>query len=121
MGRLLLFQTILSDIFTDVQLQSSTDGRFIEAVEAACHAGNVQCTEYFMGKITQIYTLLQIRSGIMIIGEPFGGKTTICRMLAHALELMGHEEDVEDSASVRTAGNSFTSFIRITINQHNSV
>lgn len=74
-----------------------------------------------MGKITQIYTLLQIRSGIMIIGEPFGGKTTICRMLAHALELMGHEEDVEDSASVRTAGNSFTSFIRITINQHNSV
>lgn len=39
-----------------------------------------------MEKIQQLYTLLRIRPGLMIIGEPFGGKTTICRMLAKALE-----------------------------------
>lgn len=48
---------------------------------------------------------MKIRSGIMIIGQPFGGKTTACRMFAKALDMMAHQNGNEHTnGKVQLAG-----------------
>lgn len=61
---------------------------FNQAVNDVCTRNNKQCTPYFLEKIQQLYELILVRQGVMIIGYPFGGKTTAYRMLAEALALL---------------------------------
>lgn len=54
----------------------------------------------------QLYEMICVRHGLMIVGLPFGGKTTTYRILAEALEGM------EKKVSVGTAAlNSLSNFL----------
>lgn len=58
----------------------------------ACVAANIQCVPVFLEKIQQIYEMMLVRHGFMIVGYSFAGKTTAYKMLADALEIC--EENV---------------------------
>lgn len=59
-----------------------------KAVEDSCKANNVQCTPFFLEKVQQLYEMIIVRHGLMIVGYPFAGKTTCYRTLADALGIV---------------------------------
>ena len=50
---------------------------------------NLEPTPFVLTKIHQIYEMILVRHGFMIVGDPLGGKTKDYQLLAEALTLMG--------------------------------
>jgi len=56
-----------------------------DCLRAACKAANLQATPVFMEKAHQLYEMVLVRHGLMVVGYSFAAKTSIYRMLAAAL------------------------------------
>ena len=50
-----------------------------------CEKMNLQPTEPFLTKVIQLYEMIVVRHGLMIVGESFGAKTCMYKVLQGAL------------------------------------
>ena len=70
-------------------------------------AMHIRLSEMFKTKIIQLYETIQVRHGLMVVGEPFGGKSTILQILRdgwamqYKLELFVKETKKEIMARYR--------------------
>ncbi|KAG2500939.1 hypothetical protein HYH03_000764 [Edaphochlamys debaryana] len=80
-----LFRGILSDLFPGVVLPSIDYGDLTAALSANAVAVNLQPLPSFIEKAIQLYEMIVVRHGLMLVGRSFSMKTVAIRTLAAAL------------------------------------
>lgn len=93
---LFLKKRILSGIFPNVNNENQYDEHLKEAIQEACLAMNLINTEYFEMKICQLYDALRIQPGVMIIGDPLTGKSSIRKVLEQALSILMQKNQLNE-------------------------
>ena len=90
-----LFNGITADLFPGTVLPEPDYENLIEALQEASAKLNLQLTPKFQTKCLELYEMVVCRHGLMIVGRPFGAKTSMLRVLSGALTIL-HEKGQND-------------------------
>ncbi|KDO23984.1 hypothetical protein SPRG_10681 [Saprolegnia parasitica CBS 223.65] len=91
-----LFNGIVSDLFPGVVVDPPDRTDMLRAVNDACKAMELQPVPNFIEKVIQIYEMMIVRHGFMVVGMPFSGKSSSWKVLADVLERL-HNQFPEDT------------------------
>eukprot|EP00958_Prasinococcus_capsulatus_P016076 scaffold1766_cov401-Prasinococcus_capsulatus_cf.AAC.33 len=87
-----LFESILLDLFPGVKLPQQDYTAMDECIVQECKDCNLQPTPAFMEKIHQLYEMIMVRHGLMLVGMSYGAKTSLYRVLASSLGRLEGEQ-----------------------------
>ena len=91
-----LFNGITSDLFKDVEPPKIDYELMISKIMEIFEECNLTFNDYAVEKIIQIYDMILVRHGLMVVGYPFSGKTTALEVLATALKRCKEEMNEQE-------------------------
>jgi len=80
-----LFKNITSDLFPGIVLPEPDYTHLIACMRNQMNHMNLQAEAYFIEKVIQLYEMIIVRHGLMVVGLPFAGKSMALKILAGAL------------------------------------
>jgi dynein heavy chain len=86
-----LFKNITSDLFPGVVLPEPDYEAMLRCMKMTMDKLNLQHHPYFIMKTIQLYEMIVVRHGLMIVGLPFSGKTNCLKVLQGALTQLNAE------------------------------
>lgn len=90
-----LFKDITNDLFPSVEIPNPDFENLYACIYEVLNTRKLLPEPYFMKKIIELYQMILVRHGLMVVGEAYCGKSTCISVLAEALGLMedrGHGE-----------------------------
>lgn len=81
-----LYKGIEKDVFPEEGEELRKTHKKREIVKRICKENNYQVNEFYMSKLIQTMDLLEYRHGIIMIGQPLSGKSSIWKILRNAFE-----------------------------------
>ncbi|EPZ35039.1 Dynein heavy chain, coiled coil stalk domain-containing protein, partial [Rozella allomycis CSF55] len=90
----LISKGIISDLFPGTELPKADHGNLIKSITESCEKLNLQPVPVFIDKVLQVYEMMLVRHGFMLVGEPFSGKTACYKVLQKALTEMNEKVQV---------------------------
>jgi dynein heavy chain len=93
-----LYANITKDLFPGVVLPTPDYEELYAAINNQLKKPefNLQGTDYFLTKIIQLYEMILVRHGLMVVGQPFAGKTSAEKILAAALGELAEKGKMEE-------------------------
>jgi dynein heavy chain len=92
-----LFHGIVKDLFPGVEPTPPDRTKLITAMKAACAELRIQPEDSVLEKVLQVYEMMIVRHGFMLVGMPWSGKTMASKVLQGAMARL-HEQYPEDPA-----------------------
>ncbi|KAL4710830.1 hypothetical protein ACJJTC_016114 [Scirpophaga incertulas] len=83
-----LFTGIISDLFPGVEIPIPDRAELLLCINKELEKRNLQQTPWYLEKIIQIYEMMVVRHGFMVVGPPMGGKTQAYQVLGAALRAL---------------------------------
>lgn len=95
-----IFQNIMQDVFPESVELPFDCSAILNALESVCAKKLLTAHTVFKLKAIQIIELMHVRRGLILISNPFGGKTEILRTLAETLSLL-HDQKSKIGTTVK--------------------
>ena len=83
-----LFNGIVSDLFPGAVIEPPDRQAMKSAFDDVCIERGLLNDNYFWEKVVQIYDMMVVRHGFMIVGAPFSGKSSAWKVLGSTLGLL---------------------------------
>ena len=90
-----LFNSIVRDLFPGVVVPPPDRSRMVKAFTESAFDLQVQLMPSVTEKVLQVYEMMIVRHGFMLVGMPWSGKTTAAKILLLSMAKL-HEEFPED-------------------------
>lgn len=87
-----LFNALFNDLFTNIDLQDTTNVQFQVAIESEMKKQGLVPKAEMVNKVIQLYDTKNTRHGNMLVGQALCGKSTCWKILQKAMNVL-HKED----------------------------
>ena len=88
-----LFAGITSDLFPGTTLPTPDYRVLLSAVKDACRVANICAKDEFVKSVIQLFETVQVRHGLMLVGETGCGKTNVLRCLQTAMSSIENDPE----------------------------